>query len=1338
MHQFRPLAFPFRHGLLVAGCVAACQWSSPVLAACTDDAGASTRTCVSPLVDQPEASAPGLHTFILDGTAAPGLQAPDGARLTNFGGPQDLTLTTVGTVEVTAAAPVDNLLGILNFDGLGTVTVGAGTTLTADDVAVPSSTDPWGAVANIVMGNSSGIVGESLTLFEGTILLDAPTRASLHGVVTYVDVDVASTARSVIGSSAIVNVRGSAGAPTDDGVRGVGAYSFYHIDNGADPEAQLVLEAGSVVNVTGAAARGAAVESTYDSYLEHAGHVTVTGAGGYQALAGLYAITRETGHAQVVMTGGSVTVVQASPDDAGPSYGIYAGPEKPADEEDAAQATVVVLDGEIRGGGAGFTGIRAEAIGDRDALVWVDSGVSIDILQGDGAQGVHASSQSGNVFIGVDGSLELLSGTTGGAAVLAETVTGEIHITNLGRIATSGADAPGVRAVAAVGSDQIEIEAGDTLTSGERSHAVQVLSPLGNVLVRPLGDLSTGGDGAEGVSIDHAVGYTEIRGGTASITPAGADAAAIHVVTGLGMVDVDVSGATLSTVGEGSHGLWIETTDADTQATFGAVSVAGTGARGVLLDTNRANLTATGLGPVTAGGDESAGVWAYSYEDAGPDRSNIGLDLRAAVSAEGRDSVAVLARSRYTGVTVDIAATGSLLGGWSPAGGAPSPLTESTGAGLVVGAATDFRAVVNNAGFLGAWSDRALLNYEATAPFGTGAVEVNNTGRITGVVTLGPSADVFSNLSGGVLEARLFADEDGDGVRDTRRVATLDFGAGDDVFLNEAGATLRLGSVQAANVDATGQYLPDLVPVASHTTINDFVEQAHLVQLERFENRGLISLRDTDAGGASPVAGDVLLMTSGTVAPTGALIPGAAPMVFLADGGTLALDVELNAGGAQSRSDMLVVDSVQLGPNGPTQVLVSNANGMGAPTQGDGIKIVDVLGGAELSAAGAFTLGAPVVAGAFTYNLFRSGVLVDDGDWYLRTEPVTPPPPPSVDPPPPVDPEQPPPPPPPPPVTYRPEAALFAALPEFMRNVDASAPGSRQARLGDEAGGLTTARRGRAWGRYIRQDIDTAQQGTVAPSSVGEVRGFQFGVELFGGQDEAAAQIGLYAGRLTAEAVISGFSNGVENTPVGRLEPEVTYAGVYVSRHRGRGLYFDAVLQYGHYTGEALTYADGEVARIRGTGGYASLEAGYGFQVARRFLVEPQFQVIAQPQKLSDVTIVNARVSHKPANTVAGRAGLRLKGDLGAGAWRVQPYVSASVWRGLDHQDQTRFSGNGVVQTTLLTDSELDAIEIAGGLSVGMGSRLTAFAQYSRLDSRGDAGLRHEGKAISGGLRLAW
>lgn len=975
---------------------------------------------------------------------------------------------------------------------------------------------------------------------------------------------------------------------------------------------------------------------------------------------------------------------------------------------------------------SGFQVLGIAAVAeDGDAIVRAAPGSSVAVT-GDDSAAIFATSAGGNVI--VESATLTLTGN-GDAAVYAESLNGSTSVDATGgTILATGNSSGGIQAY---GATAVSVLSGDITTDGLDSAGVYAeLTGAGTVQVdTTAGAITTLGNESDGVYVIG--GDVAVTVATGDITTSGEDAWGISIDTTSGTIAVDTRGGAIATSGDGGFGVLSITESATGSYDFGDITTTGVEGDGVFLGSTTGDITARVHGNVNVSGDESLGVVLYSVPGVGTGSGALDLTVTGSVLATGRHDPAVGVLSEFNSATVTIGAGALVRGGWEAQPGDTGAITTTGGVGVQLSAGAGATATLNNAGTIGALSDRAVDSSGSA-----GALALSNTGTLQGFVTLGATDDLFTNA--GTWDLRDFADRTGDGVRDVKRVAVADFGAGNDVFMNEAGGTLRLAAVVTPQDTVTDrQYLPDLMPVQSHAIATGGVEQAHLTGLERFEHRGTITLRDMDVGGVAPVAGDVLLLTSGSVDAAGVLTPGAAPLVFLSDGGSLALDVVLNEGGASSHSDMLVVDSVQLGPNGPTRIFVTNAGGLGAATQGAGIKLVDVLGGGALSAEGAFALGAPVVGGAFTYNLFRSAPLGNDGDWYLRTAPpVNPPDPPPV---PGPDPEPPPPPPPPgPPVTYRPEAALFAALPAFLRGMDAAVPGSRQARLGDEAGGASVARRGRAWARYLREDLDMAHQGTVNPSSVGEATGFQLGVELYGGADEAAAQIGFYLGRITAEAVVRGYSNGLAGAPVGTLEPEATFAGFYVSRNRGRGLYFDAVLQYAMYDGEALTFADGEVAEIKGRGGYASLELGYGIRPVRQLVIEPQFQLVTQPQRVHDVTIVNAGVRHDPANTLDARAGLRIKGEFGSGAWRFQPYAGASVWRGLDHRDRTHFTGNGVTQTTLVTESELDALELNAGFSLNMGSRLMAFGEYSRLDSRGDSLVTRESTAWSAGLRFAW
>jgi hypothetical protein len=94
--------------------------------------------------------------------------------------------------------------------------------------------------------------------------------------------------------------------------------------------------------------------------------------------------------------------------------------------------------------------------------------------------------------------------------------------------------------------------------------------------------------------------------------------------------------------------------------------------------------------------------------------------------------------------------------------------------------------------------------------------------------------------------------------------------------------------------------------------------------------------------------------------------------------GQVVLNTVLNAGGAASQSDRLVVGGNVSG----TTTLKLNPSGSGAQTVGDGIQLVQVNG---TSAANSFHLAAPVQGGAYQYLLYQGGS-TNANDWFLRSQ----------------------------------------------------------------------------------------------------------------------------------------------------------------------------------------------------------------------------------------------------------------------------------------------------------------------------------------------------------------
>jgi outer membrane autotransporter protein len=119
-------------------------------------------------------------------------------------------------------------------------------------------------------------------------------------------------------------------------------------------------------------------------------------------------------------------------------------------------------------------------------------------------------------------------------------------------------------------------------------------------------------------------------------------------------------------------------------------------------------------------------------------------------------------------------------------------------------------------------------------------------------------------------------------------------------------------------------------------------------------------------------------LTNGGTSTTDALVVNGN---YVGLNGKLLLQSVLNGDG--SPSDKLVI--VQGTGSGKATLGITNVGGVGAATLTNGILVVQATGGAT-TAAGAFTLPKPLLAGAYTYYLFKGGVSAGTADnWYLRS-----------------------------------------------------------------------------------------------------------------------------------------------------------------------------------------------------------------------------------------------------------------------------------------------------------------------------------------------------------------
>src|SRR5262249_745389 len=146
-------------------------------------------------------------------------------------------------------------------------------------------------------------------------------------------------------------------------------------------------------------------------------------------------------------------------------------------------------------------------------------------------------------------------------------------------------------------------------------------------------------------------------------------------------------------------------------------------------------------------------------------------------------------------------------------------------------------------------------------------------------------------LNNGTFNLRHFADTNGDGVRDTVRVAIADLGTGPNNSFTNNGMLALAQVIGATTLDSTGQYLP-LGNANNNMTLGGPL-QGQLIGVATFTNSGTIDLQQ------NPSAGDVLVITGARQAGV------AGPGTFISNGGTLKLDTVLNQGGAATLSDTL-------------------------------------------------------------------------------------------------------------------------------------------------------------------------------------------------------------------------------------------------------------------------------------------------------------------------------------------------------------------------------------------------------------------------------------------------
>jgi autotransporter-associated beta strand protein len=476
---------------------------------------------------------------------------------------------------------------------------------------------------------------------------------------------------------------------------------------------------------------------------------------------------------------------------------------------------------------------------------------------------------------------------------------------------------------------------------------------------------------------------------------------------------------------------------------------------------------------------------------------------------------------------------------------------------------------------------------------------------------------------------------------------------------------------------------------------------------------------------------------------------------YVGQNGTIGLNTVVAGDGAAS--DRLVLSGGTA--TGSTRLQVTNVGGQGAQTVADGIQLIQATNGATTDAS-AFTLAAPVKAGAYSYYLAKGGVSGGTTDnWYLRNtvaplpngvtspppvttpgQPVTTPgEPPVAVPGEPIAAEGTPPLPVAPPAgsaavpLYRVEVPVYAAAPGVARELGLVQIDTFHDRQGDQAllndSGTLPAAWGRAWGGHSV----LSQNGAVNPQFDGSVYGIQAGQDLYADHSASGQRnhYGLFVGFARATGDVDGFALGMPNLAVGHLAINAYSLGGYWTHIGPSGWYTDAILMGSSLTVDPVS-RDGLNTTTHGNAVTGSLEGGLPIPLGAGLTLEPQAQLVWQRLALSDFNDGVSSVGFNSGNTFVGRIGARLQGQFDAFAIAWRPYLRASFLRTFGADDKVTFGGGTVIPGTV----GQTAAQLGAGVVGKFSTSGSVFATLGWLTNLGGA---HQ-RTVTGdaGVRWVW
>ncbi|WP_017348723.1 autotransporter family protein [Pantoea sp. A4] len=635
---------------------------------------------------------------------------------------------------------------------------------------------------------------------------------------------------------------------------------------------------------------------------------------------------------------------------------------------------------------------------------------------------------------------------------------------------------------------------------------------------------------------------------------------------------------------------------------------------------------------------------------------------------------------------------------------------------------------------------------------GTDSVTVTG-GNIKGQILMSSGNDSFLWQQGGIIQGAILMGNDNDratlrdlSINTLASTPQLDGGSGND--------TLTLDNAIANNPARFTQW--ETINLQNHAALflssplvlGDATTQTGALNID---NQSLLYGGAGDSQIAPYTAGQwVTLHSSGTLDLTHGSTSTSDTLTlygnYIGDNAVLKLQTQL--GDENSPTDRFIISRGEA--SGTTQIQLTNINGQGAYTAGNGIELISAINNAT-TRTGAFDLaGGTVSAGAYEYVLFRGGVTPgSEENWYLRNQLIAPaltnpPSPPPENPTlPPVEQQ---------PVVaipqaapgspalpaaqpgsdpvplYRPETPLYSALMPVALDLGIFTVGTFHQRQGSQRLLSQDNDMPATWSRVEAQHHQQQWSGDATPGFRGNLATFQVGQDLWSSHRSNGPEnrAGVFYSYSSTRGDANGMILGFKNQQAGSLRLNANSFGGYWTHLLENRAYIDAVA--------AWSWLDGSLDSVRGLGGdihghmlTASVEMGWPLPVSEHWSIEPQAQMIAQHATLDTLNDGIATVNWGSGKRYSGRVGARLAANYGV----IEPWLQANVWHTFQHSGEVTL-GEDVIRS----QQENTALQLAVGIAARISEETRIYASFSHMSDVDSQHRRDDGGSV--GVRISW